>query len=43
VVAAHAAEPSEAIRQAIQEAVEAFTAGAPQWDDITVLVLEYQG
>lgn len=43
VVAAHAGEPSHAIHDAIQAAVAAFTEGAPQADDITVLVLEYAG
>jgi sigma-B regulation protein RsbU (phosphoserine phosphatase) len=43
VVAAHAAEPCTAIHDAIQEAVTAFTEGAPQSDDITVLVLEFAG
>jgi len=41
VVAAHASEPCQAIHEAIQAAVAAFTEGAPQADDITVLVLEY--
>jgi serine phosphatase RsbU (regulator of sigma subunit)/pSer/pThr/pTyr-binding forkhead associated (FHA) protein len=43
VVAAHASEPCHAIHDAIQAAVAAFTEGAPQADDITVLVLEYAG
>ena len=42
-VAAHAGEPCHAIHDAIQAAVAAFTEGAPQADDITVLVLEYAG
>ena len=42
-VAAHAGEPCDAIHDAIQAAVAAFTEGAPQSDDITVLVLEYAG
>ena len=40
-VAAHAAEGCAAIHDAIQEAVAAFTEGAPQSDDITVVVLEF--
>ena len=41
-VAAHAwRNPARAIHDAIQEAVTAFTEGAPQSDDITVVVLEY--
>jgi serine phosphatase RsbU (regulator of sigma subunit) len=43
VVAAHTGEPCHAIHDAIQAAVAAFTEGAPQADDITVLVLEYAG
>ncbi len=42
-LAAHAAEGCLAIHDAIQEAVAAFTEGAAQSDDITVLVLEYVG
>jgi serine phosphatase RsbU (regulator of sigma subunit) len=42
IVAARAAEPCAAIHDAIQEAVAAFTEGAPQSDDITVVVLEFQ-
>ena len=42
-VAAHAAQSCMAIHNAIQEAVTAFTEGAPQSDDITVLVLEFAG
>ena len=41
-VAAHAAEGCAAIHDAIQEAVAAFTEGAPQSDDITVVVLEFR-
>jgi serine phosphatase RsbU (regulator of sigma subunit) len=41
VVSAHAAASCTAIHDAIHEAVAAFTEGAPQSDDITVLVLEY--
>jgi phosphoserine phosphatase RsbU/P len=40
---AHASETCTAIHDAIQEAVAAFTEGAAQSDDITVLVLEYVG
>jgi serine phosphatase RsbU (regulator of sigma subunit) len=42
-LAAHAAESCLAIHDAIQESVAAFTEGAVQSDDITVLVLEYVG
>jgi serine phosphatase RsbU (regulator of sigma subunit)/pSer/pThr/pTyr-binding forkhead associated (FHA) protein len=41
VVSAHAAESCTVIHDAIQEAVAAFTEGAPQSDDITLLVLEF--
>jgi phosphoserine phosphatase RsbU/P len=43
VVERHALESCEAIHDAIQNEVTAFTAGAPQSDDITVLVLEFGG
>jgi phosphoserine phosphatase RsbU/P len=43
VVADHAGESCEAIRQAILSEMESFTAGAPQADDMTLLVIEYQG
>jgi phosphoserine phosphatase RsbU/P len=43
VAAAHAAESSTAIHAAIEEAVTAFTEGAAQSDDITLLVLEFAG
>ena len=42
-LAAHSAEPCQAVYDAIQGAVSAFTEGAEQSDDITVLVLEYRG
>lgn len=42
VVAAHLAESCTAIHDAIHAAVAAFTEGAPQSDDITVLVLEFE-
>jgi sigma-B regulation protein RsbU (phosphoserine phosphatase) len=42
IVAAHAGESATAIHDAIQEAVSAFTEGAAQSDDITVLVLAFQ-
>jgi len=42
-LAAHATEPCQAIHDAVQEAVSAFTQGAEQSDDITLLVLEYRG
>ena len=43
IVEAHASESCEAIHDAIQDAVAAFTEGAAQSDDITVLVLEFTG
>jgi phosphoserine phosphatase RsbU/P len=43
LVSAHAAHPCAAIHDAIRQAVAAFTEGAPQADDITLLVLEYRG
>ena len=43
IVAAHAAESCNAIHDAIQEGVAAFTEGAAQSDDITVVVLDYLG
>jgi len=43
VVAARAGESCTVIHDAVQEAVAAFTEGAPQSDDITVLVLEFRG
>jgi sigma-B regulation protein RsbU (phosphoserine phosphatase) len=42
IVASHARESCTAIHDAIQEGVSAFTEGAAQSDDITVLVLEFQ-
>jgi len=42
IVAAHSASSCSALHDAIQEAVAAFTEGAPQADDITVLVLEFR-
>ncbi len=41
-VSAHALETCDAIHDAIQEAVAAFTEGTVQSDDITVLVLEFR-
>ena len=43
IVTAHAAEPCQAIHDAIQAAVTEFTEGAPQSDDITLVVLEFGG
>jgi sigma-B regulation protein RsbU (phosphoserine phosphatase) len=43
VLAAHAGEGCRAIHDAVQGAVSTFTEGAPQSDDITVLVLEFCG
>jgi serine phosphatase RsbU (regulator of sigma subunit) len=42
VVATHAGESCAAIHDAVVKAVAVFTEGAPQADDITVLVLEYR-
>jgi len=41
LVVANARSSCAALHEAIQEAVTAFTEGAPQSDDITLLVLEY--
>jgi sigma-B regulation protein RsbU (phosphoserine phosphatase) len=41
-VMAHAQDSCAVIHDAIQKAVTAFTEGAPQADDITLLVLEYR-
>lgn len=41
IVAAHAAAGCAPLHDAIQDAVAAFAEGAPQADDITVVVLEY--
>jgi len=43
VLNAHARDSCTAIHDAIQEGVAAFTEGAPQSDDITVVVFEYRG
>ena len=43
ILAKHAGESCRAIHDAIQEGVAAFTEGAPQSDDITVVVMEYGG
>ena len=43
IVTAHAAGACTAIHDAIQEGVAAFTEGAPQSDDITVVVLDFWG
>jgi serine phosphatase RsbU (regulator of sigma subunit)/pSer/pThr/pTyr-binding forkhead associated (FHA) protein len=43
IVEAHAKEGCAKIHDAIQAGVAAFTEGAPQSDDITVLVLEFRG
>ncbi|HTS24384.1 MAG TPA: SpoIIE family protein phosphatase [Bryobacteraceae bacterium] len=43
IVEARVRESCVAIHDAIQEGVSAFTDGAPQSDDITVLVLEFAG
>ena len=43
VLAGHAREGCSAVHEAVHDAVAAFTEGAAQSDDITVLVLEYRG
>ena len=43
IVAEHAAHSCAALHDAIQQGVAQFTQGVPQGDDITVLVVEYQG
>ena len=43
VVEAHAGQSCVAIHDAVQEAVAAFTEGAAQSDDITLVVLEFWG
>lgn len=43
VVEAHAGDSCAAIHDAIQEALTAFTEGAAQSDDITLVVLEFAG
>ncbi|MEI9971548.1 MAG: PP2C family protein-serine/threonine phosphatase [Ignavibacteriota bacterium] len=43
ILTKHAGESCAAIHDAIQEGVATFTEGAPQSDDITVVVLEYRG
>ena len=43
IVTRHAQESCAAIHDAIQEAVSAFAEGARQSDDITVVVMEYEG
>jgi sigma-B regulation protein RsbU (phosphoserine phosphatase) len=42
LVSLHASDACSALHEAIQEGVTAFTQGAPQSDDITLLVLEYK-
>lgn len=43
VVAEHRGEACQALHQAIQGAVAAFTESAPQADDITLVLIEYRG
>ena len=43
IVTARAAESCGAIHDAVQNAVAAFTEGAAQSDDITLVVLEFAG
>jgi sigma-B regulation protein RsbU (phosphoserine phosphatase) len=43
VVQAHATDSCAAIHDAVQDAIAAFTEGAAQSDDITLLVLEFRG
>jgi serine phosphatase RsbU (regulator of sigma subunit) len=40
-VTSHAGQGCQGVHDALQDAVTAFTEGAPQSDDITVLVLEF--
>jgi serine phosphatase RsbU (regulator of sigma subunit) len=42
-VHAHATASSAALHDAIQGAVREFTEGAPQSDDITLVVLDFRG
>ncbi len=42
IASEHAGESATALHEAIQEEVAVFTGGAPQSDDITVLILEYR-
>jgi sigma-B regulation protein RsbU (phosphoserine phosphatase) len=41
VVTARIGDPCQAVHEAIQAAVTEFTEGAPQSDDITLVVLEF--
>jgi len=43
IVTARAGERCQTVHDAIQEAVTEFTEGAPQSDDITLVVLEFGG
>lgn len=43
VVASHAAKSAREILDAVRAEITRFTAGAPQKDDLTLLVLAYQG
>ena len=43
IVTAHAAASCQSLHDAIQQAVTEFTEGAPQSDDITLVVLEFRG
>jgi serine phosphatase RsbU (regulator of sigma subunit) len=43
VVERHRSSPAAVLHKAIIEEVSAFTAGSPQSDDVTLLVLEYRG
>jgi sigma-B regulation protein RsbU (phosphoserine phosphatase) len=43
VLAEHRADACQTIHDAIQSAVAAFTEGAPQADDITLVAIEYRG
>jgi len=42
-IMSHHAATSRELRDAVAEAISTFTEGAPQADDVTLLVLEYQG
>jgi sigma-B regulation protein RsbU (phosphoserine phosphatase) len=42
IVLAQAGQPGSALHQAILDAVESFTAGQEQADDLTLVVIEYR-
>lgn len=43
VIVEHGAEPCQTLHDLVQDAVIAFSEGAPQADDVTLVVLEYGG